>query len=94
MNAFYPIRSGVLGGGALKASPPKNVWPYVFNFGATLLCVGDSSQIIDLHRVSKFFFWMGGPNLAVNAVSKFKVDVLFIILREFNYILEIVALYL
>ena len=38
-----PIRSG--GGGTLKAPPPISC-PHAFNFGATLLCVGDFSQKI------------------------------------------------
>ena len=37
---FNPIRSG--GGGALKVPPPPIFCPHAFNFGATLLCVGDS----------------------------------------------------
>ena len=37
-----PIRSG---GGALKA-PPSIFCPHAFNFGATLLYVGDFSQKI------------------------------------------------
>ena len=34
------------GGGALKAPPPTIFCPHAFNFGATLLCVGDFSQNI------------------------------------------------
>ena len=33
------------GGGALKAPPPI-FCPHTFNFGATILCVGDFSQKI------------------------------------------------
>ena len=33
------------GGGALKAPPPISC-PHAFNFGATILCVGDFSQKI------------------------------------------------
>ena len=45
INSLNPIRSG--GGGALKAPPPPQfVCPHAFNFGATLLCVGDFSQKI------------------------------------------------
>ena len=32
------------GGVALKAPPPPIVCPRAFNFGATVLCVGDVSQ--------------------------------------------------
>ena len=42
-----PIRSGGGGGGgALKAPPPPIFCPHAFNFGATLLCVGDFSPKI------------------------------------------------
>ena len=35
------------GGGALEAPPPPPIFcPHTFNFGATLLCVGDFSQKI------------------------------------------------
>ena len=35
------------GGGALKAPPPPPIFcPHAFNFGATILCVGDFSQKI------------------------------------------------
>ena len=74
-----PIRSG--GGGALKAPPPI-FCSHAFNFGAALLCVGDFSQ--------KIVFLMGGHDLAVRGVSKYKVDMIFIIFREFNTMLEIV----
>ena len=36
------------------------------------------------------FFWMEGHDLAVRGVSKYKVDMIFIIFREFNTMLEIV----
>ena len=39
----YTIRGG---GGALKAPPPPIFCPHAFNFGATLLCVGDFSKKI------------------------------------------------
>ena len=42
-DSLNPIRSG--GGGGLKA-PPQIFWPHAFNFGATILCVGDFSQKI------------------------------------------------
>ena len=35
-------------------------------------------------------FLMGGHDLAVRGVSKYKVDMIFIIFREFNTMLEIV----
>ena len=34
------------GGGGFKSSPPPNFCSHAFNFGATLLCVGDFSQKI------------------------------------------------
>ena len=82
----YTIRGG---GGALKAPSPPIFCPHAFNFGAALLCVGDFSQKIVYHRVAKFFF-IGGHDLAVRGVSKYKVDMIFIIFREFNTMLEIV----
>ena len=36
------------------------------------------------------FFLIGGHDLAVRGVSKYKVDMTFIIFREFNTMLEIV----
>ena len=41
---FNPIRSG--GGGGFKSPPPSDFCPHAFNFGATILCVGDFSQKI------------------------------------------------
>ena len=49
--------------------------------GAALLCVGDFSP-------KKFL--IGGHDLAVRGVSKYKVDMIFVIFREFNMMLEIV----
>ena len=40
---FNPIRSG---GGGFKSPPPPIFCPHAFNFGATILCVGDFSQKI------------------------------------------------
>ena len=74
------------GGAALKAPPPPIFCSHAFNFGAALLCVGDFSQKI----VGKKKILMGGHDLAVRGVSKYKVDMIFIIFREFNTMLEIV----
>ena len=60
---------------------------HAFNFGAALLCVGDFSQKIVWQ---KYFFLIGGHDLAVRGVSKYKVDMIFVIFREFNTMLEIV----
>ena len=38
-NYLNPIRSG----GEFKPSPPQFFFPHAFNFGATLLCIGDFS---------------------------------------------------
>ena len=74
--------------------------PQAFNFGATLLCVGDFSQKIVCmangqnssysykHRMANKIGL--GVDLAVRGVSKYKVDMIFIIFREFNTMLEIV----
>ena len=59
---------------------------HAFNFGAVLLCVGDFSQKIMWQKK----ILIGGHDLAVRGVSKYKVDMIFIIFREFNTMLEIV----
>ena len=41
----------------------------------------------------KKHFLIGGHDLAVRGVSKYKVDMIFIIFREFNTMLEIVDSY-
>ena len=72
-----PIRSGGVGG--FKISPPPPIiCPHAFNFGATLLCVGDFSQKIVQHSVAKKIL-IGGQSLAARGVSKFKVDMIFIL---------------
>ena len=47
---YYNILSLTLydpGGGGFKSPPPPPIFcPHAFNFGATLLCVGDFSQKI------------------------------------------------
>ena len=44
--------------GALKAPPPPIFCPHGFNFGATLLCVGDFSQkIVNTVWQEKIFDW-------------------------------------
>ena len=83
--SLNPIRSG----GALKAPPPI-FCSHAFNFGAALLCVGDFSQKNSLTPCGEKRFLMGGHDLAVKGVSKYKVDMIFIIFREFNTMLEIV----
>ena len=79
-----------LGGGALKALPPPGpiFCPHAFNFGATLLYIGDFSQK-NLTSCGRYKL-IGGHNLAVRRVSKYKVDMIFIIFHEFNTMLEIV----
>ena len=79
---FNPIRSG-------GKAPPLIFCPHAFNFGATLLCVGDFSPKNSLTPCGKKIL-IGGHNLAVRGVSKYKVDMIFIIFREFNTMLEIV----
>ena len=63
---------------------------HAFNFGATLLCVGDFSQKNNLTPCGEKFFLIGGHDFAVRGVSKCKADMIFIIIREFNTMLEIV----
>ena len=84
----YTIR----GGEALKAAPPPPLifCPHAFNFGATLLCVGDFSKKNSLTSCGEKTFLIGGHDLAVRGVSKYKVDMIFIIFREFNTMLETV----
>ena len=64
------------GGGFKNPHPPPIFCSHAFNIGAALLCVGDFSQKIN-------------HDLAVRGVSKYKVDMIFIIFREFNTMLEI-----
>ena len=75
---------------ALKAPPPPIFCPHAFNFGTTLLCVGDVSPKKSLTPCGKTNFLIVGYDLAVTGVSKYKVDMIFIIFREFNTMLEIV----
>ena len=45
LGVFNPIRS--VAGGFKSPPPPQSVFfPHAFNFGTTLLCVGDFSQRI------------------------------------------------
>ena len=84
-----PIRSG----GGFKSAPPPPppiFCSHAFNFGAALLCVGDFSQKNSLTPCGEKKFLMVGHDLAVMGVSKYKVDMIFIIFREFNTMLEIV----
>ena len=80
------------GGGGFKSPPPplRFFYSHTFNFGAALLCVGDFSPKNSLTSCGKKKFLMGGHDLAVRGVSKYKVDMIFIIFREFNTMLEIV----
>ena len=43
-NQELPLTPYDPGGGALKAPPPPIFCPHAFNFGATILCVGDFFQ--------------------------------------------------
>ena len=89
MHVFLnPTRSG---GGTLKAPPPPPIFcPHAFNFVATLLCVREYSQKNNLTPCGEKKILIGGHDLAVRGVSKYKVDMIFIIFREFNTMLEIV----
>ena len=82
---FNPIRSG---GGALKAPPP------IFALTHLILelhyCALVTFPKNSLTPCGDKKFLMGGHNLAVRGVSKYKVDRIFIIFREFNTTLEIV----
>ena len=86
---FYinPIRSG---GGALKAPIPI-FCPHAFNFRVTLLCFLGLFPKNSLTSCGIKKILIGGYNLAVRGVSKFKVDMIFIIFREFNTMLEMVV---
>ena len=78
------------GGGGFKSPPPPIFCSHAFNFGAALLCVGDISQKNRLAPCGEKIFLIGGHDLAVRGVSKYKVDMNFVIFREFNKMLEIV----
>ena len=84
-----PIRSGV--GEGFKSPPPPLIFcQHAFNFGATILCVVDFSPKNSLTLCGENFFLIGGHDLGVRGVSKYKVDMIFVIFREFNTMLEIV----
>ena len=84
---FNPIRSG--GGGALKAPPLPIFCSHAFNFGTALLCVGDFSQKVTPCDEKNFL--IGDHDFAVRpGVSKYKVDMIFVIIREFKTMLETV----
>ena len=78
------------GGGGFKSPPPPIFCSHAFNFGAALLCVGDFSQKNSLTPCGPNKFLIGVHDLAVRGVSKYKVDMIFVIFREFNTMLEIV----
>ena len=79
---FNPIRSG---GGGFKI-------PRYFALTHLILelCVGDFSPKNSLTPRGEKIFLIGGHDLAVRGVSKYKVDMIFIIFREFNTMQEIV----
>ena len=52
--------------------------------------LGTFPQKIVLHRVWENNCLIGGQNLAARGVSKFKVDLIFIIFRKFDIKLEII----
>ena len=54
------------GGGGLKPPPSCNFCPHAFNFGATVLYVGDFSQNIVYYRVAKVVL-IGGQDLTCKA---------------------------
>ena len=64
--------------GAIKAplhpQPPLNFCLQAFKFGATLLCVADWRLFLK-YNLKKL---IGGQDLAIRRVSKFKVDMIFI----------------
>ena len=63
--------------------------PHAFNFETTLLCAGDFSQKNCLTQCGEKNL-VRGQDAAARVVSKFKVDMIFIVFREFNMMLEIV----
>ena len=79
------------GGGEGFKTPPVIFCPHAFNFEATLLCVGDFSPKNSLTPCGEKKILIGGHDLAVRGVSKCKGDMIFIIFREFNPMLEIVT---
>ena len=78
------------GGGFKSPAPPPIFCSHAFNFGAALLCAGDFSPKNSLTPCGEKNFLIGGHDLAVRGVSKYRVDMIFIIFREFNTMLEIV----
>ena len=88
--SFNPIRSG--GGGALKAPPPLRFFALTHLILELHYCALVTFSKISLTQCVEKFFLMGGHDLAVRRVSKYKVDMIFIIFREFNTIMEIALL--
>ena len=71
--------------------PPPIFCSHAFNFGAALLwCALVTFPKNSFTPCGEKIFLIGGHDLSVRGVSKYKVDMIFIIFREFNTMLEIV----
>ena len=83
---FNPIRSG---GGGFK-SPPLRFFALTHLILELHYCKLVTFPKNSLTPCGEKTFLMGGHDLAVRGVSKYKVNMIFIIFREFNTMLEIV----
>ena len=81
MRCFNSIRSG---GGALKAlkAPPLRVFALTHLILELHYCAFVTFPKNSLTPCGKIFFLIGGHDLAVRGVLKYKVDMIFIIFRE------------
>ena len=75
---------------ALKAPPPLRVFAFTHLILELHYCALVSFPKISLTPCGEIIFLIEGQDLGVMGVSKFKVDMIFIIFHEFNMMLEIV----
>ena len=88
MTNFNPIRSG---GVAFKAPAPLSFFALTHLILELHYCAfGTFPKKNSLTPCGENKFLIGGHDLAVREVSKYKVDMIFIFFREFNTMLEIV----
>ena len=88
-SSFYSLTLYDPAGGALKA-PPLRFFALTHLILELHYCALGTFPKILFNTVWRKKISIGGHDLAVRGVSKYKVDMIFIIFREFNTMLEIV----
>ena len=78
------------GGGAIKAPPPHRFFALTHLILELHYCALGTFHKNSFNTVMRKIFLIGDHDMAVRWVSKYKVDIIFIIFREFNTMLEIV----